>query len=136
MTKTVKKEVNVAATAETKPEDLGVEAVLQQKLDEAQAELAAARAEIEDLTGKLAEAEDGKEALARELVALRGQSAKADAATDSREALRVRAAKGKELWRGGVLFTDQWQEIKRAEVGETAWQRIVDEPALQREEVK
>lgn len=136
MTKNVKKEVNVAATAETKPEDLGVEAVLQQKLDEAQVELAAARAEIEDLTGKLAEAEDGKEVLARELAALRGQSAKADTATDSREALRVRAAKGKELWRGGVLFTDQWQEIKRAEVGETAWQRIVDEPALQREEVK
>ncbi|MRN38937.1 hypothetical protein CRG49_010505 [Neisseria sp. N95_16] len=135
MTKNVKKEVNVAATAETKPEDLGVEAVLQQKLDEAQAELAAARAEIEDLTAKLAEAEDGKEALARELAALRGQSVKADTATDSREALRVRAAKGKELWRGGVLFTDQWQVVKRAEVGETAWQRIVDEPALQREEV-
>lgn len=55
---------------------------------------------------------------------------------DSREALRVRAAKGKELWRGGVLFTDQWQVVKRAEVGETAWQRIVDEPALQREEAE
>lgn len=126
----------VETAAEVKQEELTAEAALQQKLDEAQAELAAAREENEDLAAKLAEAEDGKEALARELAALRGQSAKADTATDSREALRVRAAKGKELWRGGVLFTDQWQEIKRAEVGETAWQRIVDEPALQREEVK
>lgn len=136
MTKNAKKEVNAAATAEPKPEDLSVEAVLQQKLDEAQAELAAARAEIEDLAAKLAEAEDSKEAFARELVALRSQAEKVDAKTDSREALRVRTAKGKELWRGGVLFNDQWQVVKRAEVGETAWQRIVDEPALQREEIE
>lgn len=132
MTKNTK---TVAATTEVKPEELAVEVVLQQKLDETQAELAAARTEIEDLTAQLAEVDGDKEALARELFELRQQGKKNDVKADSREALRVRALKGKELWRGGVLFTDQWQVVKRAEVGETAWQRIVDEPALQREEV-
>ncbi len=101
-----------------------------------QAELAAARAEIDELTAKLAAAENEKEALARELHALRGQTGKADKKADSREALLVRAAKGKELWRGGVLFNDQWQTVKRAEVGETAWARITDEPALERKEAE
>lgn len=133
MTKNTK---TVAATTEVKPEELAVEVVLQQKLDETQAELAAARTEIEDLTAQLAEVDGDKEALARELFELRQQGKKNDVKADSREALRVRAAKGKELWRGGVLFTDQWQLVKRAEVGETAWQRIVDEPALQREEAE
>lgn len=132
MTKNTK---TVAATTEVKPEELAVEVVLQQKLDETQAELAAARTEIEDLTAQLAEVDGDKEALARELFELRQQGKKNDVKADSRKALRVRALKGKELWRGGVLFTDQWQVVKRAEVGETAWQRIVDEPALQREEV-
>lgn len=133
MTKNTK---TVEATTEVKPEELAVEVVLQQKLDETQAELAAARTEIEDLTAQLAEAEGDKEVLARELSELRQPDKKSDVKADSREAVRVRATKGKELWRGGVLFTDQWQVVKRAEVGETAWQRIVAEPALQREEAE
>ena len=70
MTKNTK---TVETTTEVKPEELAVEVVLQQKLDETQAELAAARTEIEDLTAQLAEAEGDKETLARELSELRQQ---------------------------------------------------------------
>ncbi|WP_173020701.1 hypothetical protein [Kingella kingae] len=44
--------------------------------------------------------------------------------------MQVRTANGAEFWRGGVLFNGEWREVSRAEVGETAWARITDEPAL------
>ncbi|MDK4624177.1 hypothetical protein [Kingella kingae] len=50
--------------------------------------------------------------------------------TDTRESVQVRTANGAEFWRGGVLFNGEWREVSRAEVGETAWARITDEPAL------
>ncbi|MDK4527094.1 hypothetical protein QG034_09595 [Kingella kingae] len=50
--------------------------------------------------------------------------------TDTRKSVQVRTANGAEFWRGGVLFNGEWHEVKRAEVGETAWARITDEPAL------
>lgn len=43
----------------------------------------------------------------------------------------VKTASGAEFWRGGVLFNGDWREVKRADVGDTAWQRILAEPALQ-----
>lgn len=51
--------------------------------------------------------------------------------SDTRESVWVRTASGADFWRGGVLFDGEWQEVKRETVGETAWQRITSEPALQ-----
>ncbi|STZ75563.1 hypothetical protein [Bergeriella denitrificans] len=139
MAKNTKPTETQAPVPEEKTEALSAQELATAVKDQAadvQAELAAARAEIDELTAKLTDAEDEKEALARELRALRSQADKADKKADSREALLVRAAKGKELWRGGVLFTDQWQTVKRAEVGETAWARITGEPALERKEAE
>ena len=50
---------------------------------------------------------------------------------DTRESVWVRSANGAEFWRGGVLFDHEWREVQRDTVGETAWVRIVTEPALQ-----
>ncbi|MDK4555637.1 hypothetical protein QG071_05970 [Kingella kingae] len=50
--------------------------------------------------------------------------------TDTRKSVQVRTANGAEFWRGGVLFNGEWREVSRAEVGETAWARITQEPAL------
>ena len=50
--------------------------------------------------------------------------------TTRAKSVQVRTANGAEFWRGGVLFNGEWREVKRAEVGETAWARITDEPAL------
>lgn len=47
------------------------------------------------------------------------------------DTLLVRTAHGTTFWRGGILFNGDWQTVKRAEVGETAWQRIIAEPILQ-----
>lgn len=44
--------------------------------------------------------------------------------------IEARSANGDEFWRGGVLFNGAWQTVYRAEVGEEAWQRIVNEPRL------
>lgn len=44
--------------------------------------------------------------------------------------IEVRSTDGGEFWRGGVLFNGAWQTVYRAEVGEEAWQRIVNEPRL------
>lgn len=49
---------------------------------------------------------------------------------DPRQIIEAMSASGVEFWRGGVLFNHEWQRIERAEVGEEAWQRIVNEPRL------
>ena len=49
---------------------------------------------------------------------------------DPRQAILACSADGVEFWRGGVLFNGAWQTVYRAEVGEEAWQRIVNEPRL------
>lgn len=56
---------------------------------------------------------------------------KPETPSDTRESVWVRSASGAEFWRGGVLFDGEWQQVKRADVGDTAWQRITSEPALQ-----
>ena len=50
--------------------------------------------------------------------------------SDPRQAILACSADGVEFWRGGVLFNGAWQTVYRAEVGEEAWQRIVNEPRL------
>lgn len=133
MAKNTKPLETVSPESEDKAEETAAAAALNKQLDGVQAELAAARAEIEELAAKLVAAESEKEAFARELTALRSNGAEA-AATDSREKLLVRTASGREFWRGGLLFDGQWQEVRRADVGETAWARITGEPALQTKE--
>jgi len=50
--------------------------------------------------------------------------------SDPRQSIEAMSANGDEFWRGGVLFNGAWQTVYRAEVGEEAWQRIVNEPRL------
>lgn len=50
--------------------------------------------------------------------------------SDLRQSIEAMSANGDEFWRGGVLFNGAWQTVYRAEVGEEAWQRIVNEPRL------
>ena len=50
--------------------------------------------------------------------------------TDPRQSIAAMSANGDEFWRGGLLFNGAWQTVYRAEVGEEAWQRIVNEPRL------
>ena len=49
---------------------------------------------------------------------------------DPRQIIEAMSANGDEFWRGGLLFNGAWQTVYRAEVGEEAWQRIVNEPRL------
>lgn len=49
---------------------------------------------------------------------------------DPRQIIEAMSASGEEFWRGGLLFNGAWQTVYRAEVGEEAWQRIVNEPRL------
>ena len=49
---------------------------------------------------------------------------------DPRQIIEAMSANGDEFWRGGVLFNGAWQTVYRAEVGEEAWQRMVNEPRL------
>ncbi|MDO4434394.1 MAG: hypothetical protein Q4B82_07435 [Alysiella sp.] len=69
--------------------------------------------------------------LKSELNALKQVQQPPETPSDTRESVWVRSASGADFWRGGVLFDGEWQEVKRETVGETAWQRITSEPALQ-----
>ena len=84
-------------------------------------------------------------ALREENATLRAENAALQAARDEVQAatpsmqlehthlpqiIEARSADGGEFWRGGVLFNGAWQTVYRAEVGEEAWQRIVNEPRL------
>lgn len=104
-----------------------------------QAENQALREELANLqaayaaqTAELAQVQSDKQDLQAQLIALKAQKQPEKQKTqDTRESVWVRSANGAEFWRGGVLFNGDWREIKRADVGETAWQRITSEPALQ-----
>lgn len=122
-----KQEVAVAAVADVNPQDLSVEDALRQELE-------AAKAETAFVKEKLDEARAEKAEMQRELDALREKTNAPAPKSDSREKLFVRTASGREFWRAGVLFNESWQEIRRADVGDDAWQRIVNEPALQCQE--
>ncbi len=122
-----------AETAAPSFEDIKAE------LDAVQAELAAARNDVEMLTTALEKAEDDKKALSAELAELKVQHTQraADALADSRDVMLVSTgADGKEFWRGGLLFDGGWREVKRAEVGEAVWKAICAEPMLQRKAVE
>lgn len=86
-------------------------------LREANAALQAARDEAQ--TALLA---------AQQAASVPTQPKKPDA--DPRQIIEAMSANGDEFWRGGVLFNGAWQTVYRAEVGEEAWQRIVNEPRL------
>ncbi|MBH5952947.1 hypothetical protein I7L31_06115, partial [Neisseria meningitidis] len=86
-----------AETAAPSFEDIKAE------LDAVQAELAAARNDVEMLTTALEKAEDDKKALSAELAELKVQHTQraADALADSRDVMLVSTgADGKEFWRG------------------------------------
>ena len=73
-----------------------------------------------------------REAQATLLAAQQAASAPTQPETpaDPRQIIEAMSANGDEFWRGGVLFNGAWQTVYRAEVGDEAWQRIVNEPRL------
>lgn len=74
--------------------------------------------------------ENEDEALAQKAAAQASATQPENPDADPRQAIEAMSADGTEFWRGGVLFNHEWQRIERAEVGEEAWQRIVNEPRL------
>lgn len=90
------------------------------------AELDEANARADGLNKKLAETK-------RELEALRKQVDKPAKSGNPNKRL-VRTASGREFWRAGEKFDGEWREIERTVIGDEAWQRIIDEPALQTKE--
>ncbi|KPN73665.1 hypothetical protein [Neisseria sp. 74A18] len=121
-----KKDTTVESVTQPNPQDLAVEAALKQELDKVQAELSA-------LKEQLAAAESAKNAAERELDALRKQVDKPAKSGNPNKRL-VRTASGREFWRAGEKFDGEWREIDRTVIGDEAWQRIIDEPALQTKE--
>lgn len=100
------------------------------------AENAALQAEITALREANAALTAERDAAQAALLAAQQAAAQATATqpekpdADPRQAIEAMSANGDEFWRGGVLFNGAWQTIYRAEVGEEAWQRIVNEPRL------
>lgn len=102
-----------------------------------QAQIQVLKAELGNLqeayavqTEELAQIQSEKQDLLAQIAALKNAK-QPETASDTRESILARSASGREFWRGGVLFDGDWREVKRGEVGETAWQRITSEPALQ-----
>jgi len=101
-----------------------------------QAENAALQAEITALREENAALQAARDEAQTALLAAQQAAAQASATqpenpdADLRQAILACSADGVEFWRGGVLFNHEWQRIERAEVGEEAWQRIVNEPRL------
>lgn len=116
------------ATTDVQPEALNTEATLRE-------ELVKVRAQLDEVSLQLAKEEQDKQALAAELLVVQSAD-KSAKQIDTRESILVRTANAAEFWRGGVLFTGEWQEVKRADVGETNWARIVSEAALQTKQVE
>ena len=100
------------------------------------AENAALQAEITALREANAALTAERDAAQAALLAAQQAAAQATATqpenpdADPRQAILACSADGVEFWRGGVLFNGAWQTVYRAEVGEEAWQRIVNEPRL------
>ncbi|WP_107725950.1 hypothetical protein [Neisseria weaveri] len=121
-----KKDTLVESVTQLNPQDLTVEAALKQELDKAQAELSALKEQLAAESAKAKAAE-------RELDALRKQVNKPAKSGNPNKRL-VRTASGREFWRAGEKFDGEWREIDRTVIGDEAWQRIIDEPALQTKE--
>lgn len=111
---------NETQTATVSPEQAENQA-LREELADLQAAYAAQAAE-------LVQAQSDKQDLQAQLNAQK--QPEQQKAQDTRESVWVKTANGAEFWRGGVLFNGDWREVKRGEVDESAWQRIVSEPAL------
>lgn len=96
-----------------------------------QAEMQALRESLANLQTAYDEKCAECDSLKSELAALQHTQKQPEPPSDTRESVWVRSASGTDFWRCGILFTSEWQEVKRAEINATAWQRITSEPALQ-----
>lgn len=104
---------------------------VQAQLDAVKAELAVVIAENERLKAEIS----GLSAQLAQVPAEATLESTQPAGREDDEML-VCAANGTEFWRCGILFTGQWQIVKRADVGEEAWERILDEAMLKTKKVK
>ena len=94
-------------------------------------ELAQMKADYVAQTAELAQVQYEKQELLAQIAVLQTSKQPEKPTTqDTRKSVWVKTANGAEFWRSGVLFNGEWREVNRAEVGETAWARITDEPAL------
>ena len=94
-------------------------------------ELAQMKADYVAQTAELAQVQYEKQELSAQIAVLQTSKQPEKPTTqDTRKSVWVKTANGAEFWRSGVLFNGEWREVNRAEVGETAWARITDEPAL------
>lgn len=95
-------------------------------------ELAQMKTDYAAQTAELAQVQYEKQELLAQIAALQTSKQPEKPTTqDTRESVWVKTANGAEFWRSGVLFNGEWREVKRVDVGDTAWQRITSEPALQ-----
>ena len=122
-------ETEALAQNPTSPEQAQQETLQPQDAANAalQAEITALREANAALTAERDEAQATLLA-AQQAVSAPTQPKKPDA--DPRQIIEAMSANGDEFWRGGVLFNGAWQTVYRAEVGDEAWQRIVNEPRL------
>lgn len=131
-------ETEALAQNPTSPEQAQQETL--QPQDAANAALQAEITALREANAALTAERDAAQAalLAAQAALLAAQQAAAQATAtqpenpdaDPRQAILACSADGVEFWRGGVLFNHEWQRIERAEVGDEAWQRIVNEPRL------
>lgn len=119
-------EADKVGQSATTPEQ-EAQAALQAENAALQAEITALREANAALTAERDEAQATLLA-AQQAVSAPTQPKKPDA--DPRQIIEAMSANGDEFWRGGVLFNGAWQTVYRAEVGDEAWQRIVNEPRL------
>lgn len=104
----------------------------QQQQDAENAALQAEITALREANAALTAERDAAQAalLAAQQAAAQATTTQPETPADPRQIIEAMSANGDEFWRGGVLFNGAWQTVYRAEVGEEAWQRIVNEPRL------
>ena len=104
----------------------------QQQQDAENAALQAEITALREANAALTAERDAAQAalLAAQQAAAQASATQPETPADPRQIIEAMSANGDEFWRGGVLFNGAWQTVYRAEVGEEAWQRIVNEPRL------
>ena len=118
------------AKKDEKPDEI-VNGQTEQSSDNPAQTVAPEQAENQALREELAQVQYEKQELLAQIAALQTSKQPEKTTQDTRESVWVKTANGAEFWRSGVLFNGEWREVKRVDVGDTAWQRITSEPALQ-----
>lgn len=120
-----KTEQEVGAVAEVKPEDTGMQAVLQAQIDKLTAELEAAQARIAELEDELAQATASP---SESDVAPAEEYQAGGEAADDADVVAIKAKHGHAFWRSGYQIQPHFTFVKRADFEPEAWARLLAEP--------